>query len=101
LCERETAHLQAPPPVPPEPMPVTNRRPRELDTSQYFCPMPVLTLRLVRAWQSTRQRPSQWRPLAPGPLHVMQGLLSRDARHDLPRQTGGSRAGWTRLGLPG
>jgi hypothetical protein len=38
LCERETAHPQAPPPVPPEPMPVTNRRPRELDTSQYFCP---------------------------------------------------------------
>jgi hypothetical protein len=34
LCERETA----PPPVPPDPMPATNRRPREVDTSRHFCP---------------------------------------------------------------
>jgi len=33
LCERDTAHLQSPPPVPPDPMPSTNRRPREVDTS--------------------------------------------------------------------
>jgi IS1 family transposase len=38
LCERETAHPQAPPPVPPDPMPRTNRRPREVDTSMHFCP---------------------------------------------------------------
>jgi IS1 family transposase len=38
LCERETAHPQAPPPVPPDPMPPTNRRPREIDTSLHFCP---------------------------------------------------------------
>jgi IS1 family transposase len=38
LCERETAHPQAPPPVPPDPMPPTNRRPREVDTSRHFCP---------------------------------------------------------------
>ena len=38
LCERETAHPQAPPPVPPDPLPPTNRRPREVDTSMHFCP---------------------------------------------------------------
>jgi IS1 family transposase len=38
LCERETAHPQAPPPVPPDPLPRTNRRPREVDTSLHFCP---------------------------------------------------------------
>jgi hypothetical protein len=38
LCERETVSPQAPPPVPPDPMPSTNRRPREVDTSQHFCP---------------------------------------------------------------
>src|SRR5262245_51660809 len=38
LCEREAAHAQAPPPVPPAPMPPTHRRPREIDTSQHFCP---------------------------------------------------------------
>jgi hypothetical protein len=38
LCERETPHPQAPPPIPPDPMPPTHRRPREVDTSQHFCP---------------------------------------------------------------
>ena len=38
LCERETAHLQSPPPVPPDPMPSTHRRPRAVDTSRHFCP---------------------------------------------------------------
>jgi IS1 family transposase len=38
LCERETAPPQAPPPIRPDPMPSTNRRPREVDTSRHFCP---------------------------------------------------------------
>ena len=38
LCERETAHPQSLPPVPPDPMPATNRRPRAVDTSRHFCP---------------------------------------------------------------
>jgi hypothetical protein len=38
LCERETVHPHAPPPVPPAPMPATNRRPRAVDTSSHFCP---------------------------------------------------------------
>ena len=38
LCARETAHPQAPPPVPPDPMAPTNRRPRQVDTSRHFCP---------------------------------------------------------------
>ena len=37
-CERETAHPQAPPPVPPAPLPPTNRRPREVDPSRHFWP---------------------------------------------------------------
>src|SRR5262249_10602114 len=40
LCERETAHPQVPPPVPPDPMPPTSRRPRTVDTSMHFCPHP-------------------------------------------------------------
>jgi IS1 family transposase len=38
LCERDTAYPNVPPPVPPAPMPPTNRRPREVDTSMHFCP---------------------------------------------------------------
>jgi hypothetical protein len=38
LCERDTLHPQAPPPIPPDPITPTHRRPREVDTSQPFCP---------------------------------------------------------------
>jgi len=38
LCEHETTHPKLPPPVPPEPMPPTHRRPRTVDTSRHFCP---------------------------------------------------------------
>jgi IS1 family transposase len=38
LCERDTASPKVPPPVPPDPMPPTNRRPRAIDTSLHFCP---------------------------------------------------------------
>jgi IS1 family transposase len=38
LCERDTAPPKAPAPVPPDPMPPTNRRPRKVDTSMHFCP---------------------------------------------------------------
>ena len=38
LCERDTTYPKALPPVLPDPMPPTNRRPREIDTSQHFCP---------------------------------------------------------------
>ena len=38
LGERETAHPQSLPPVPPAPMPATNRRPRAVDPSRHFCP---------------------------------------------------------------
>ena len=38
LCARDTASPQSPPPVPPDRMPPTNRRPREVDTSRHFCP---------------------------------------------------------------
>jgi hypothetical protein len=38
LCERETASPQAPPAVPPDPMPPTHRRPRQIDTAMHVCP---------------------------------------------------------------
>src|SRR5437870_6021770 len=38
LCERDTASPKPSPPVPPDPMPAPHRRPREVDTSQHFCP---------------------------------------------------------------
>ena len=38
LCEHEATHPKLPPPVPPEPMPPTHRRPRTVETSQHFCP---------------------------------------------------------------
>src|SRR5438552_4287701 len=38
LCAQEAAYPQAPPPVRPDPMPPTHRRPRTVDTSRHFCP---------------------------------------------------------------
>ena len=38
LCEQEAASPKAPPPVPPDPMAPTHRRPRTIDTSRHFCP---------------------------------------------------------------
>src|SRR5438093_6915248 len=38
LCEQETVDTAPPPPVRPDPLPPTNRRPRTVDTSQHFCP---------------------------------------------------------------
>src|SRR5215831_15245114 len=36
LCEPETGETNLPPPVRPAPMPLTNRRPRTVDTSMHF-----------------------------------------------------------------
>ena len=38
LCEQETGASPSGPLVRPDPMPVTNRRPREIDTARHFCP---------------------------------------------------------------
>src|SRR5499427_4674283 len=38
LCEPETGEAHPPPPVRPDPMPRTTRRPRTVDTSMHFCP---------------------------------------------------------------
>ena len=38
LCEQETSHPQTPPPVAPDPIPSTNRRPCMVDTAMHFCP---------------------------------------------------------------
>ena len=38
LCEQETGETTPAPPLRPDPMPPTNRRPRRVDTSRHFCP---------------------------------------------------------------
>jgi IS1 family transposase len=38
LCDQETGEPHPPPPVRPDPMPRTHRRPRTVDTSRHFCP---------------------------------------------------------------
>ena len=38
LCEQETGESTPAPPRRPDPMPLTHRRPRTVDTSQHFCP---------------------------------------------------------------
>src|SRR5262245_21442290 len=37
-CEQDATHPRLPPPLPPDPMPPTTRRPRAIDTSIHFCP---------------------------------------------------------------
>jgi IS1 family transposase len=37
-CAHEATHLQPPPPLRPDPMPPTTRRPRAIATSMHFCP---------------------------------------------------------------
>ena len=62
LCERATTHPKPPSPVPPDPMALTNRRPREIDTSQHFCPYVA-----GRGVSSIVRRATAtfWRPMAP------------------------------------
>jgi IS1 family transposase len=38
LCDQDATQPTPPPPVRPEPMPPTHRRPRAIDTSRHFCP---------------------------------------------------------------
>src|SRR5215475_12854511 len=38
LCEHDATHGKPLPPMRPDPMPPTHRRPRGIDTSQHFCP---------------------------------------------------------------
>jgi transposase-like protein/IS1 family transposase len=38
LCEQESGETNPPPPVRPDPMPRTHRRPRTVETSMHFCP---------------------------------------------------------------
>jgi hypothetical protein len=40
LCEGDTAEPHTPLPLPPDPMPPTHRRPRQVDSSEHFCPHP-------------------------------------------------------------
>ena len=47
LCEHATAATAPRPPVRPDPMPPTNRRPRTMDTSRHFCPHTECDYRVV------------------------------------------------------
>jgi hypothetical protein len=37
-CAQDAMHPKLPPPVPPDALPSTNRRPRAIDTTRHFCP---------------------------------------------------------------
>jgi IS1 family transposase len=54
LCAQEAVHPQASPPVPPEPMPPTHRRPRTVDTSRHFCPHAGCRYRGWLGWGNLR-----------------------------------------------
>jgi hypothetical protein len=44
LCAQETEEVAPPPPVRPDPMSPTNRRPRMVDTSLHYWPTPIVTI---------------------------------------------------------
>lgn len=54
LCEHETAYRQPRPPVRPDPMPPTSRRPRTVDTSMHFCPHAGCAYRGWLGWGNLR-----------------------------------------------
>src|SRR2546425_1797278 len=58
LCEQDTAYPKAPPPVPPDPMAPTHRRPREVDTSRHFGPHSACD---YRGWLGLGMVFSMWR----------------------------------------
>jgi hypothetical protein len=53
-CAHDTPHPKTPPPVPPKPMPSTNRRPRASDTSRHFCPHATCDYRGWVGWGNLR-----------------------------------------------
>jgi hypothetical protein len=70
LCEKESAVLQASPPVRPVPRPPTHRRPRTVDTSAHFCP---LTGCASRGWGGLGHLRANGPPSG-GPWRQFQGL---------------------------
>ena len=66
LGEHETAETAPPPPVRPEPLPPTNRRPRTVDTAQHCCPQAGCRSRGWRGlgnWRANgHPRGGPWRP---------------------------------------
>ena len=102
LCEQEIAHPTAPPPLRPDPMPPTHRRPREVDTSMHFCPSVGCA---YQGWlglgKPPCQRSSQWGPLASVPLYLLPRLLFGDAWHALAWQAGCGRVDCTGAGVLG
>jgi hypothetical protein len=105
LCKQETGETHPPPPIRPDPMPRTNRRPRTVDTSMHFCPHSNcdyrgwLGLNNLRANGHPNGGP--WRPLAAVALHLVRWLLSRTSWHDVSWQAGGGGADRAGAGLLG
>ena len=63
--------------------PDSSTPPHDRHLNTLLSPYGLSLSRLARAWEPARQRPSQWRSLAPIPLHRVPGLLSRASWHDL------------------
>jgi hypothetical protein len=66
LCEQAATQPTPPPLGPPEPMPLTSRRPRTVDTSMHFCPQAGGAYRGWRGWGTLRANGpppgGPWRP---------------------------------------
>ena len=100
LCEREATQAHEPPPTPPAPMPPTTPPAAHCGYLAALLPPWGLSLsRLAGAGQSARQWPSQWRPLAPIPVHRVRGVFPRTPRYDLPWQAGRRGTHWARAGV--
>jgi transposase-like protein len=83
LCEHETAHPQPRPPVRPDSMPPTNRRPRVIETSMHFCPHDGCDYRGWLGLGNLRHRASQWWPVAAIPRYGLHRLLAGASWHAL------------------
>jgi hypothetical protein len=100
VCAHERHHPAPQPPRRSAPRAPSPRRPRGIDTARHCCPHADCA---DQGWlgQAPRQWPAERWPLAAIVLPSVCGLVSRDARHGAPWQTGGGRAERTGHCVPG
>jgi hypothetical protein len=104
LCEREPVPPNPPAPRPPDPVPLTHRRPPTVDTSMHLGPPPRVPLAAGSGWASCA--PMVIPPAAPGvratgpPARaIAPSILARSAMANRPRWSGacGSGPAWPKV----
>lgn len=84
LCEQATGERAPVPPLRPDPMPSTNRRPRTVDTSRHLCPHTGCRYRGWLGWNNLRANghPSggQWRQFQ---CTACEGYFPEHVRHEV------------------